>query len=71
VNSRQAWFLGNDRPVSTRVFDRDELNAGAVVPGPAVIEQPDTTILVYPGQRASSDRHNNLVITGVSEAYTL
>ena len=71
AGSRQAWFLGNDRPVGTRVFDRDDLIAGTAVSGPAIIEQADTTILVYPGQSASPDQHNNLVITGVSEAYTL
>ena len=36
----------------------------------AIIEQADTTTLVYPGQSAVVDEHYNLLIAGISEAYT-
>jgi hypothetical protein len=36
-----------------------------------VIEQADTTILIYPQQTAVVDDQSNLRITGVSEAYVL
>lgn len=68
---RQAWFLGHNKPVTTKVFVREAMAPGEAVSGPAIVDQVDTTILVYPGQVAKVDELNNLVITGVSEAYTL
>jgi N-methylhydantoinase A len=47
---------------STRIYDRAGLAAGSVISGPAVVEAPDTTILVNPGQSARMDRFGNLVI---------
>ena len=44
------------------VFARLALPAGATIAGPAVLEQPDTTILVLPGQTASVDRFGNLLV---------
>ena len=68
---RDIWFLGHDRPLSTKVLRRERLRPGGRIQGPAVIEQADTTILVYPGQTAELDSSNNLSIGGISEAYTL
>jgi len=42
--------------------DRERLGVGAVVTGPAIVEQPDTTTVVPPGHRARVDRVGNLVI---------
>jgi N-methylhydantoinase A len=62
------------RPTRRRVFfasagwktcpciERDRLGVGAVVTGPAVVEQLDATTVVPPGQRAAVDRAGNLVI---------
>ena len=44
------------------IYEREGLEPGNRVPGPAVIEQMDTTTLVLPGQRARVDGHRNLVI---------
>lgn len=44
------------------VFDRLALPVGAVVDGPAILEQPDTTILILPGQRGTVDSFGNLLI---------
>jgi N-methylhydantoinase A len=57
---RQVYFAGAWH--QTPVFDRAALLAGSVVTGPAVIEAPDTTILVNPGQSARMDRFGDLVI---------
>ena len=43
-------------------IERERLNAGAVVTGPAIVEQPDTTTVVPPGYRARVDRIGNLII---------
>jgi N-methylhydantoinase A len=58
---RQVYFGGVWHP--TPIFDRARLRASNVVSGPAVIEAPDTTILVNPGQTARMDRMGNLVMS--------
>jgi N-methylhydantoinase A len=44
------------------VWRRLDLPAGALIPGPAVLAQPDTTIFVEPGQHARVDGFGNVVI---------
>ncbi|WP_274626936.1 hydantoinase/oxoprolinase family protein [Arvimicrobium flavum] len=44
------------------VYDRLSLEIGAMVAGPALLEQPDTTIFVDPGLVARVDRFGNLLI---------
>ena len=46
-----------------RIWDRLALPAGAVVPGPAVLEQSDATIFVEPDLQGSVDRLGNLLIS--------
>jgi N-methylhydantoinase A len=70
-SSREVWFLGLDKPSRVPVVQRESLRERATVEGPAIIEQADTTILVYPHQRGVVDAANNIRISGVSEAYTL
>lgn len=58
---RETLFSGSTR-VATPVFDRAALAPGHVVVGPAIVEQMDTTVLVFPGDRCAVDRWGNLVI---------
>jgi N-methylhydantoinase A len=44
------------------VYARRELPVGAIVKGPAILEQQDTTILVEPGLRARVDKLGNIVL---------
>ncbi|MGY6634888.1 MAG: hydantoinase/oxoprolinase family protein [Alkalilacustris sp.] len=50
------------------IHDRLALPVGAVIRGPAVLEQPDTTILIAPGQIGRVDAHGNLILTPDPEA---
>ncbi|MEM9048362.1 MAG: hydantoinase/oxoprolinase family protein [Pseudomonadota bacterium] len=45
-----------------RVYDRLGLAAGTQISGPALLEQPDTTIFLDPGLAAETDRFGNLVV---------
>lgn len=54
--------------VMTRVYEREALAPGAVVDGPAVIEQPDSTTVIEPGFSARVDEHLNLIITAQEAA---
>ncbi len=49
------------------VWDRLSLPVGAVIAGPAVLEQPDTTILIEPGQAGTVDRFGNLILAPAEE----
>jgi N-methylhydantoinase A len=58
--SRRVWLDG--RPVEARVYDRDALGRGARLAGPAIVEQPDTTVLLPAGHVGEVDRFGNLLI---------
>ncbi len=47
------------------VYERSLLKAGTRLLGPAVIEEPACTTIVYPGQECEVDRFGNLVIVEV------
>jgi N-methylhydantoinase A len=48
--------------VSTPVYLRDRLAAGTRLPGPCIVEQADTTIVVEPGMEGAVDAPGNIVI---------
>ena len=58
--SRPVWSDGEWR--DTAIYDRLQLPAGAIVPGPAILEQPDGTIFVDPGLVGEVDGFGNLIV---------
>ena len=61
LGARKAFFRG--RFVPTPVYDGNNLVPRQAILGPAIIEEPLTTIVVYPGQRATIDAYGNYLIT--------
>ncbi|MDE0209486.1 MAG: hydantoinase/oxoprolinase family protein, partial [Boseongicola sp.] len=57
---RLVLFDGDGR-VETPLYARSDLTRGQVIEGPGIIEQMDATVLVFPGDRARTDRWGNLV----------
>jgi N-methylhydantoinase A len=57
---RAIWFDGRER--AANIWSRPRLPVGAVVEGPAVVEQPDATIFIEPGFAARVDEWGNIVI---------
>jgi N-methylhydantoinase A len=55
-------FFDADEAVNTPIYDRGSLVAGHRTVGPAVIEQLDATVLVYPNDTATVDAALNLFI---------
>lgn len=49
--------------VEAAILDRLSLPVGAVVTGPAVLEQPDTTILIEPGLSGRVDDFGNIILS--------
>lgn len=58
--TRQVWIDGAWHDAA--IYRRLELPLGAVVPGPAVLEQPDTTILIDPDLVGEVDRFGNVIV---------
>ncbi|MDT5085134.1 MAG: N-methylhydantoinase [Mycobacterium sp.] len=63
VSSRPVWFPEENGAVDTPVYDRDTLAAGAVIEGPAIVEQLDSTTPIPPGVTAEVDAWLNLRIS--------
>jgi len=55
-------IYANGQWLRAGVFDRLRLNIGAVIEGPALLEQSDATIYVDPGLQARVDDYGNLII---------
>jgi N-methylhydantoinase A len=58
---REAYFDGG--PVKAGVFDSRYLRPGDQINGPAVIEEPTTTVVLYPGSTAMVTALNNYLVT--------
>jgi N-methylhydantoinase A len=58
--TRKVWFGGWQ---DTRIFDRLSLPVGAEIAGPAILEQPDATIVIDPGLCGRVDRFGNVIVT--------
>ncbi|QEC46362.1 hydantoinase/oxoprolinase family protein [Baekduia soli] len=58
--SRRALF--KDGALETAIFDGPSLQPGAVIRGPAVIEEPTTTIVVYPEATARVTATKNYLL---------
>ena len=64
VPARSAHsFFGGSTRVNTPVFDGGTLRPGHRIAGPAVIEEPTTTIVVYPGMTAEVSSAMNYLLT--------
>jgi N-methylhydantoinase A/acetophenone carboxylase len=63
---RAVWQMG-EGPVDTPVFDAASLAAGAVVPGPALIEDETTTTAVAPGWVLAVDEYGTFLLTNERE----
>jgi N-methylhydantoinase A len=59
---RPVWFSDTSGFTACPIVDRYRLRWGDVVPGPAVIEEVDSTTVVHPGYEALVDDYGNLLL---------
>jgi N-methylhydantoinase A len=59
--TRRARFDG--QAINCPVYQRERLEVGLSVPGPAILDQFDCTTVIYPGQTARVDEWKNLIVT--------
>ena len=60
---RPVWFSADGAPTDTPVLARADLAASWQTVGPAIIEQSDTTTVVYPGQTCRVHASGALILT--------
>jgi N-methylhydantoinase A/oxoprolinase/acetone carboxylase beta subunit len=60
--ARAVFFEELGDYVETPVHRRDRLRVQDEIVGPAIVEQTDTTLVIYPGQRATVHESGSLVI---------
>jgi N-methylhydantoinase A len=56
IGVRSVYFEGPDTWVETPIYERVDLGAGSAFQGPAIVDQYDSTTVVYPGWRGEVDR---------------
>jgi N-methylhydantoinase A len=62
VGTRQAWFPETDGYVDAAVHDRRLLAPGAVVEGPALVQEPESTLVLPPGTSCSVEKDGSLLV---------
>ncbi len=60
---RRAYFAGSSNPVDIPIYEGTKLRCGNTMEGPCIIEEPGTTIVVYPSMKACLTAHDNYEIT--------
>ena len=60
--SRMAWFPEADGYVDTRILTRQLLSKGNVFEGPAIVEDPDCTTVILPGDTVRMSEAGHIVI---------
>jgi N-methylhydantoinase A len=58
---RDVWF--GDLPVEARVYQRDMLHQGDVIPGPAIVQEYGSTVPIPVEFVGCVDRWGNLLLT--------
>jgi N-methylhydantoinase A len=61
VDQHEVVFDGGR--VATKIYDRSRLEPGALLSGPAIVTEFDSTTVVLPGYRAEVDANFNILIT--------
>jgi N-methylhydantoinase A len=61
--TRDVYWRELGKSVETQIYDRAALRTGAIVSGPGIIEQMDSTTVIPPDMFAEVDAHFNLLIT--------
>ena len=62
IGQRNVYFRNELKP--TCIYDRSGLRPGDVIEGPAIVEQLDSTTVVWEHQTATVDNYLNLLVTG-------
>ncbi|MEK7778333.1 MAG: hydantoinase/oxoprolinase family protein, partial [Chloroflexota bacterium] len=60
---RQVYFGRDTGSIPCAIYDRERLQPGHKLNGPAIVDQMDSTTVIYPGQTAVIDAYRNIIIS--------
>jgi N-methylhydantoinase A len=63
VGERDVYWRELGRHAKTPLFDWSRMGAGDVVEGPAIVQMPETTVVVRPQTVGRVDAYGNFVLT--------
>ncbi len=61
-SSSRNCFFGGSAPVKTAVYKPSDIRPGSVIAGPAIVEEPTTTLVIYPGMSARVSGFGNYLL---------
>ncbi len=61
--ARLVFWTESGKTIETQVFEGEKLVPGNSVPGPAIVETADTTVVVHPGQTLAVDAFGNFELS--------
>jgi len=61
VDQREVFFEGTT--MKTAIYHRDNLLKGQQISGPSIVEQMDSTTVIFPDYQAEPDEYGNLLIS--------
>ncbi|MWV38512.1 hydantoinase/oxoprolinase family protein [Natrialba sp. INN-245] len=64
VEVREAYCFSNERFVEFEVYERELLSRNQVIDGPAIIQEPTTTMVFHSDQQATIDEYGHVIIRG-------
>jgi len=62
IENRKVFFEDFNDYVNCKVFRREKLKSGNIINGPAIIEQYDSTTVIYPKWSAEIDSYGNILM---------
>lgn len=64
IGTREAYCFDVDGTVAFDLYHRDDLRPGDRLDGPAIVQEPSTTIVLHSDQVAEIDEYGHILITG-------
>ncbi|MBZ5539712.1 MAG: hydantoinase/oxoprolinase family protein [Acidobacteriia bacterium] len=60
---REIYWSGLRKKVKTPIYDWTRMGAGVKLRGPAIVQMPETTVVVPPGTEGRVDAYGNFILT--------
>lgn len=62
IETREAFCFATDETIAFDVYDREQFAPGNRVDGPAIVQEPTTTIVFHSDQTAEFDEYGHIII---------